>query len=348
MQKPNLLKYTDYMSECCRNLRQTYELSSDVIISRLIALRRLDDQIHDAFFTEDAVELPITDPRIVMNYRFLQTQIDDSREENCSEELQRGAQSHQKFILLLSNSFEVIGLTSTFTSVQLHAISLRTPQESTKPDVHNSMQLNALLATLEACKRHLDLLLTVSASEYHLLSFSEWMRLPFVLITAARTCLPSDYLAAIQWDVKTAQERLGLDKYLESLCSRTAAVSVSQFDFWNIMNMIMRELRIWYLKKIEPGSSSATKSTWNGIPTPNATHSSLSNGTSTPSHTEGSGCPVDHGGQLPADMDLDMLNGEDALAFMRSNDFDMDTFFDMGLWGDETYTDMGFGGGSRF
>ncbi|PVI01556.1 hypothetical protein DM02DRAFT_591044 [Periconia macrospinosa] len=330
LQKPNLLKHTDYMIDCCRNLRQSYEISSDIIIARLIALRRLDDQIQDAFYSEGIVDLPLSDPRIIMNYKFLQTQIDDSRDDDCSEEYQR-----------------VIDLTSTYTRIQMHAISLRASPEPKKPGMGDSMQLNALLATLEACKQHLDILLTISASEYHLISFSEWMRLPFVLITGARICLPSDHLSAIQWDVKTAQERLGLDSYLAAIGSRMEAVSVSFFDFWNIMVLIMKEMRTWYLAKIDPERQNPKdkQTNMNGLPTPNATHTSLSsNGNNTPRYAMGSVCPVDHGMQLPVDSDIHM-SGEDAFAFMRTSDFDMDKFFDMGLWGDQAYTDMGFGGG---
>lgn len=35
----------------------------------------------------------------------------------------------------------------------------------------------------------------------------------------------------------------------------------------------------------------------------------------------------------------------DPFAFMKSADFDMEQFFDMGIWGDEAYQGMGFGGG---
>lgn len=83
--KPNLLKFTNYMTDCGRRLNDAREYASDAIIPHLIALRRLDDQIHDSFFTEETRELALTDPRILMNFRFTQTQLDAWRREARAE-----------------------------------------------------------------------------------------------------------------------------------------------------------------------------------------------------------------------------------------------------------------------
>lgn len=40
-------------------------------------IRRLDDQIYECLFTEDTIDLNITDPRILMNFRFLKGQLDE-------------------------------------------------------------------------------------------------------------------------------------------------------------------------------------------------------------------------------------------------------------------------------
>ncbi|KAF1951391.1 hypothetical protein CC80DRAFT_210541 [Byssothecium circinans] len=337
LQKPNLLKYTEYMAECGRSLRQSCEFASDAILARLVHLRRLDDQIHDSFYTEDTFELDLADPRILMNFRFMQTQINDPQDYGCSAELQR-----------------VIDLSSSFTSVQLHALALRSPASSTRPNPQDPTQINALLAALEACKRHLDLLLGIPASEYHLISFSEWMRLPYVLITLARLCTPSDTLSAAQWDVKTAHERARLDLYLDSLCYRMQGVSTSNFDFWYIMKMILEQMKEWFIRKINPKSARSTQVNAGGIPTPSTMDNSsaeyasrgtldqtMPNGESVFAH-----CPVDHTDIAMGE--ASMSASEDPFAFMQRPDFDMDRFFDLGLWSDETYTDMGFGGGMRF
>lgn len=87
--KPNLLKYNDYMVECGRRLRQDREYASDDLIGRLISLRRIDDQISETFNSEEALDLPITDSRIAMNLRFVETLLDEWRRDNNTENFKR-------------------------------------------------------------------------------------------------------------------------------------------------------------------------------------------------------------------------------------------------------------------
>lgn len=88
MQRPSLLKYTEYMGQCSRDLRDHRQYPSDVSIGHLMAIRRLDDQIQDCFFTEETAGLDIADPRISMNFRFLESQLDEWKRERYSEEYQ--------------------------------------------------------------------------------------------------------------------------------------------------------------------------------------------------------------------------------------------------------------------
>jgi hypothetical protein len=78
------------MSECSRSLKDIAEYTSDTIIGQLISLSRFDDQIHDSFFTEDTVDLPLTDARIMMSFRFTETQLEEKKLEGCDEQFQRG------------------------------------------------------------------------------------------------------------------------------------------------------------------------------------------------------------------------------------------------------------------
>ena len=41
-------------------------------------------------------------------------------------------------------------------------------------------------------------------------------------------------------------------------------------------------------------------------------------------------------------------NGDDAFSFIKAADFDMEQFFDIGIWDDTAYHGMGFGGGTPF
>lgn len=88
MQKPNLLKYTEYMGQCSHDLRTHQQYPSDRIIGHLLVIRRLDDQIQDSFFTEETIGLDMTDPRISMNYRLIESQLEEWKREKFSDEFQ--------------------------------------------------------------------------------------------------------------------------------------------------------------------------------------------------------------------------------------------------------------------
>lgn len=249
-------------------------------------------------------------------------------------------------------------LSYSFTEMQLHSIGLRTSATLTQSPIADPTQLNALLAALEAGKRFLDALLTFPVSDYHLISFSEWMRLPYVVITVARLCIPSDAHAAAQWDVKAAQDRVRLDLYLESLCYRMQGLSTydkikqPHLDFWHALRMIMDLTRTWFVRKIKPKTTVSTKNTPGGLPTPDTLQSSNQGATEAgPSAAPSADAAVEfpHARLGAMNLDMNMGNGgHDPFAFMRDMDFEMDKFFDMGLWGDESYVGMGFGGGMGF
>ncbi|KAJ4355418.1 uncharacterized protein N0V89_003434 [Didymosphaeria variabile] len=312
MQRPNLLKYTEYMGQCSKDLQDHRQYPSDAIIGHLLAIRRLDDQIHECFFTEETVALDITDPRISMNFRFLESQLDQWKRERYSDEYQI-----------------LFDLASAYTDMQLHSIALRAPQTSHQGYMPDSTRLNALLATLEACKRFFDTLLACPPSNYHILAFSEWFRIPVVVMTLARLCIPSDTHTAALWDVKAAHERGRLDLYLESLCYRMKGLSTYKrtqsfhHDFYWALEMIMDLTKSWFVNKI-----SGKKTPSNGIPTPDTmqslTHGLMadgSGGSSTHAMPETGGCPY-----AALDQDTSM-NGDianDPLGFMRDADFDMD------------------------
>lgn len=233
-----------------------------------------------------------------------------------------------------------------FTDMQLHSIALRPTSFSSSGS--DSTRLTALVATLEACKRYMDTLLALPAYEYHLISFAEWMRLPCVIMTVARLCIPNPSLSEAQWDVKMAHDRARLDLYLDSLCYRMQSLTAYDgsdqryFDFWFAMKMIMELTRSWYNRKTKANASTSTSTS--ALPTPDTMNS-------------GSG---DSGEQLIADQSsetfgtsatlssLDM-GGNDPFAFMKSADFEMDTLLDVdNLWGDYGYTSLGFGNGPHF
>lgn len=244
----------------------------------------------------------------------------------------------------------------------LHSIALRPQPVSDLPVTASSTQLEALLSALEAGKRFLDGFLSFPAHEYNLFSFSEWMRLASVIMTVARLCMPTDAHIAASWDVTTAQERVRLELCLESLCYRMQSLSTydkrsqPHVDFWHAMRFIIDLTRTWYIRKIRPKlpvdtSSQPTPSGTEGFPA--SEKSGPSSGTQSTPSTHQSGQPyttlagINHTADISLDVGVNVEEGnEDPFAFLKDVDLDMEQFFDIGLWGDESYVGMGFGGGS--
>lgn len=241
-----------------------------------------------------------------------------------------------------------IELAHSFTDMQLHAVGLRPAQPDYLQQSSNTTQMNCLLATLEAGKRFFDLLLAFPVSEYHYILFADWMRVPHVVITMSRLCIPSETLAAAQWDVKTAQDRMRLDLYLESLCYRMQGLSTFDKakqphpDFWWAMRMILELTRTWYCRKIG-GKAPSSQATPQGIPTPDTTGQSA---TGSSAGNDAAGFSFTAMGSMDMNIaSMEVSNaGHDPFAFMRDVDFDMDQFLDMGIWGSDGYEGMGFGG----
>jgi hypothetical protein len=252
-----------------------------------------------------------------------------------------------------------LALSFLFTEMQLHSVGLRTLPPTAQPSAANPTQLNALLSSLEAGKRFLDLLMAFPVSDYHLISFSEWMRLPSVVMTMARLSIPSEAHAAAQWDVKAAQDRVRLDLYLESLCYRMQSLSTFEKakqphpDFWWAMRMIMDLTRSWYCRKTQAKNQPSNQPTSYNLPTADTLHN-LNHGnaeihgigqTATIIGTMDCPWPAMGGISIGNHDQTHHTSNPDAFAFMRSMDFDMDQFLDIGIWGSETYEGMGFGGG---
>jgi hypothetical protein len=227
----------------------------------------------------------------------------------------------------------------------LHSVALRTSPNGEPSITTDSTQLSALLSALEAGKRFFDALLSFPVHEYHLISFVEWMRLPTVIMTVARLCIPTDTHLATGWDVKTAQDRVRLDLCIESLCYRMQQLSTYDKvkqphpDFWYAMRFISDMTKSWYQKKINSATlSQHTSSVATGSERTGPSPGALLTPSTDPS------CPMG----IDMGFSMDANDYSDTLASLRDVDFDMEQLFDIGIWGDESYTSMGFGGGTAF
>ncbi|KAF2265012.1 hypothetical protein CC78DRAFT_210696 [Lojkania enalia] len=341
--KPNLLRYSDYIGECAKRLQVDLEFSSDALIGNLTPLRRIDDQIHDMFYTDDTLDLPFTDSRISLNIRFLEAQIEEWRRNNSNEEFNR-----------------TLDLSYHFAKIELYATALRQSPPLSPPQATNSSaQINALLSALEAGKCFFDRLLEIPVSEYHLVSFSEWMRLPFVIITISKLCIPNETYKTLQWDPKIAQERVRLELYLESLCYRMQGLATFDKvkqphpDYWTAMKMIMDLTRAWYCRRIQEKNDSSARS-GQALPTPDTLRNFNQNVAESSSELDSTtsvngNIYFPHATLGATDIGVEAVDpnlGDDPFAFMRNMDFDMEQFLDIGIWGSDGYEAMAFGGGN--
>jgi hypothetical protein len=242
----------------------------------------------------------------------------------------------------------------------LHSIALR-PQPNNETAKSDSTQLRALVTALEAGKRFLDTLLSLPVDKYPLVSFSEWIRIPSVIMLVAKICMPSDTHTAAGWDVKAAQDLVRLEFSLEILVYRFKNLSTydktynPHTDFWWAMQFIVDQTRIWYLRKTKPDPQGTVAQF-----TPNTGSDNTSSMASCPGSVSMQ-TPSDHQSHEQAfsftgqdgsmNMDFDLMSssdGDEATAFLKKFDIDMEQFFDMGIWGDEAYSSMGFGSGMSF
>ena len=160
-------------------------------------------------------------------------------------------------------------LSYNFISMEVHSVGLyRDPSSSRDgiqlaPSSTDTFHLDLLISCLQAAKAYLDTLLAVSTTHYRLLSFVDWMRLPRVLAIICKLCIPSTTYTDIHWDYRTAQERVRVDLYLESLCYRMQSLTTFDNtsqplpDFWILLKTLLERIWSWYMHRIRSSTEEA-------------------------------------------------------------------------------------------
>ena len=107
---PNVLKYSDYMTDCCKRLQSDQEFPSDNIIPHMISLYHIGDQIYAAFKSEDTDNLDVDQVRLRMHVQLLQSQLKDWRRGIVQDTSQQSKQSLalQTHVLNFNSSFRII------------------------------------------------------------------------------------------------------------------------------------------------------------------------------------------------------------------------------------------------
>ncbi|KAL8918835.1 MAG: hypothetical protein Q9172_005249 [Xanthocarpia lactea] len=263
LSRPNLLQYSPYMAQCCKELAQAQEHASDVSLTHIISLNRLGEDIQAAFHEDDENSvLRAEQTRVQMLLQSLERQLKDWKVEASQDNKRIGkflTNSHKKCLLGSCNDLVLLDLSYNFYDMVLHIIGTQL-QPSTNI-THSSGPTNTislldiLLSCLEAGKAYLDTILCIPSSQYHYFSFIVWMRLPYVLLKLSKLCFPSEHFTAMRWDVAAARDRVRLELCLESLCYRLQTLttfnglSQTQPDFFSSIKLIMEHTRNWYMRK---------------------------------------------------------------------------------------------------
>lgn len=161
---------------------------------------------------------------------------------------------------LISSAVVLKDISYDFINMELQSVGLRiavSPSMSPNNfrEAASSNYLDLLFSCLECGKSYLEKLLSMSATQYRQLSFLQWMRLPYVLVIISKLSFPSPMHTALHWNVRTAQERVRLDLYIESLCYRMQSITTSGApphsnpDFFLSLKMILERTREWYVRK---------------------------------------------------------------------------------------------------
>ncbi|KAF1361651.1 hypothetical protein EJ07DRAFT_153879 [Lizonia empirigonia] len=198
-----------------------------------------------------------------------------------------------------------------------HLISLRQLDDQVQESLFTGAAADAPLTDAGLLMR-VRFLETQLKAWKHESAGAEYQRSKFVV------CIPSNAHAAAGWDVKAAQ------------------------DMW-AMRFVTDLTRGWYVRKINPrmqmnfSPRPAPYNNANDSPCPG--HGALP--TPPDGRTQNHPTELGHMDFSNTDTNLEASADEesDPFALMKSAEFDMEQLFDMGIWGDEAYSSMGFGGG---
>ena len=157
-------------------------------------------------------------------------------------------------------------LTYHHCSMELYNHTLKCTEVCRNTPTRQGLRLSDPSDTAEQClhaaQGFLDTLMTWSVDEYHFLTFTDWMRLPCVVMTVCKLSFPSETTMTGEHIV---QDRVRLGLYLESLCYRMQTLKTSRPpkknvpDFWTAMQMILELVRAWYSQKLrQHGSATMT------------------------------------------------------------------------------------------
>ena len=332
LQKPNLFQYTQYMSECLERLQNDLEFASDGALSSLINPRQLEDQLFENYrsVSLDMQYLPIP---IEAQRRLVELSKATNGKDN-----QRCKSPTTSYRTYGNQLLTVTGLLLHYSNVVLYSLRLQAEARSPfKSNIRSKKELEAIQSTADAGRSFLNTLVDCPVSEYFLISFAEWIRLPQVVLTLCRVLFYAED-GISQSDLERIQDRVRLDLYLESLCYRMQTLttynppSQPRHDFWMAMKVIIDKMREWFTQRVRQGRfAGRSEGALEVIDQSLTQYTSQQVRGHVPTNLPSGFDVID----MPADSEQfrSTANADDGVPFMPDFDFDLDQFMQMDFWG---------------
>lgn len=87
LSRPNLLRYSGYMTECCQRLERDQKFYSDDTILHMFSLHSIGDDVHTALRSEDGDECRVNQVRVQVMLDLL-------------SRMQRGCKPSKSYVIL--------------------------------------------------------------------------------------------------------------------------------------------------------------------------------------------------------------------------------------------------------
>ena len=250
-QKPNTLKFSEYVLSCAKSISEDPEYPTDELILPLIQLQQVGDEYHKVLQVErNEMHSQVLLHRIGTHVRSFQKKTQDLKDSLAPTATNSTA-------VQLAIQFAAVytyeqGLLSPFSSISL-MMATGAPMDPMSNTIDSPSRIDILLDCLQSAMNYLDTFLTIPLTAYPLFGTSQWSGLIYSLVVVYRLSIGTPRVPL--WDVQMARETVKLERYLELLCERIqqttrerlkSIIEMNNRDIYSVMGLILQNVRNTY------------------------------------------------------------------------------------------------------
>ncbi|KAI9676074.1 MAG: hypothetical protein M1817_000817 [Caeruleum heppii] len=304
--KPNNMRYSEYMISTAQSLADEEELTTDVALPSLIQLQHIAEEVSEMLRADDPAKVFAVSGDLRLRIYMKQFEL----------QLQKCRQAS----LATKTTFPILELAHHFVNIYLFEIGLylepppleervnegyhsSSPSEpatnpSAAPTPRSTLsaappntstrtpndpsfaatRLDILLHCFEATKAYLDHFLTLPLTHFRRYTVIDWIRLTYAIIVLSKLSRPIPSLP--HWNVQSVRDAAKLELYLESLCYRMQSITTcisattpdgapSEPDVFLAFKISFERMRNWFQARMaQPGGRSLGGSTTSNPPGP--------------------------------------------------------------------------------